>query len=96
MFFAQIDSGPTYGELIDLLLEVEGQADATDSLCKEMERRYPDIPIDRPSRLHDTIQRIAAPTRPSIRGGSAKLSGSPLKTYRTRKWKPCIRNAGMV
>ena len=34
---------------------------------------------------------IAAPVRPSLRGGS-KLIGSELSLYRERKWVPRIRN----
>ena len=85
-------NNPTYGELIDLLLESEEKPNTVDLLCSEIHKRYPNIPVNRPTRLFDTINRIAGPTRPSLRG-SAKLSGSPLVTYRKRTWKPRTRTS---
>lgn len=82
---------PTYGDLIDLLKKVEGQPDAANLLFMEVRQNYPSIPIGRPNRLLDTVKRIAAPTQSSLHGG-AKLSGSPLATYRKRSWEPRIRN----
>ena len=76
-------------------MELEGQADVADLLCTEICRRYPGISVGRPSRLFDTIQRIVGPTRPSLRG-TAKLTGSPLASYRRRVWEPRIRNTGKI
>ena len=84
---------PTYGELIDVFVELEGRAGAADLLCSEICRRYPGLMIGRPSRLFDTIQRIVGPTRASLRG-TAKLTGSPLASYRRRVWEPRIRTTG--
>ena len=86
---------PTYGELIDIFVKVEAQANAQDLLCSEILRRYPRISIGRPSRLFDTVQRIVGPTRPSLRG-TAKLIGSPLASYRRRVWEPRIRTTGIM
>ena len=83
-------SNPTYGELIDLLTELEGRANTVDLLCSTICKQYPNISVSRPMRLFDTIKRIAGPTRPSLRG-PAKLAGSPLATYRKRVWKPRTR-----
>ena len=83
-------SSPTYGELIDLLTELEGRPDIVDLLCSKICKQYPNICVSRPMRLFDTIKRIAGPTRPSLRG-PAKLAGSPLGTYRKRVWKPHTR-----
>jgi hypothetical protein len=41
----------------------------------------------------DSIQRIVGPTRPFLLG-AAKLTGSPLASYRKRVWQPRIRNEG--
>jgi len=83
---------PTYGELIDLLTELEGRPNTIDFLCSEICKRYPNLCVSRPTRLFDTINHIAGPTRPSLRG-PAKLAGSPLVTYRKRIWKPRTRTA---
>lgn len=83
---------PTYGELIDLFTEVEGRANTTDLLYSEFCTRYPKISVSRPTRLFDTVKPIVGPTRPSLRG-AAKLSGSPLATYRKRVWKHRIRTS---
>ena len=82
---------PTYGEHIDIFVWVE--ADAADLLCSEICRRYPNLLVGRPSRLFDTVQRIVGPTRASLRG-TAKLTGSPLVSYRRRVWEPRIRTTG--
>lgn len=80
-------SNPTYGELIDLLAELDGRTNIVDLLCSEICQRYPNISVSRPARLFDTINRIVMPTRPSLRG-PPKLIGSPLATYRKRVWIP--------
>ena len=54
-------------------------------------RQYPTVEVGRPSRVYDTISRLVGPTRPSLRG-PAKLTGSPLASYRKRIWLPRIRN----
>ena len=78
---------PTYGVLIDLL-------DRNDEahLYSEFKSMYPLIPVGRPKRFYETVQRIAAPTRPSLISGP-KLHGSPLRSYRRRLWEPRIRNS---
>ena len=43
--------------------------------------------------IYDTVNHIAAPTRPCIRGES-KLCGSHLVSYRSKEWIPRIRNTG--
>ena len=65
-------------------MELEGQADVADLLCSEICKRYPSMSVSRPSRLFDTI---VGPTRPSLRG-TAKLTGSPLASYRRNVCEP--------
>ena len=60
-------------------------------LCSRVKEAYPNIRIARPKRFYDTVKNIAAPVRPSLRGGS-KLFGSELSLYREKKWVPRIRN----
>ena len=81
---------PSYGELIDLYLKFEGEADIGQLLRSELCRLYPALSISRSSRFLNTVQRIVAPTRPSLLG-PAKLTGSPLASYRKRTWEPRIR-----
>ena len=85
---------PTYGDLIQKLEAAEEQSktseeSVSDLLVSCFHRQYPSIPIGRPSRFHDTVQRIAAPTR-QTRG--RQLGGSPLRSYLRRVWMPRIRN----
>ena len=85
---------PTYGELIQLLGDAEKSAKNTgqcvsELLCFHFQKLYPHIPIGRPGRFYDTVQRVAAPTRPSSRN---PLCGSPLRSYLKRSWSPRIRN----
>lgn len=86
---------PLYGELIDMLDEAENEADSpgcvSHLLLQKFKNRYEDITVDRPEHFYDTVCRIAAPTKPSMRG-VAKLTGSPLTTYKQRKWVPKVRN----
>ena len=83
---------PSYGEMIDLLSNVEkSYVDVPETLCSQFREQYPHIPIGRPDRFYDTVKRLAAPTRPSIKGPS-KLQGSPLVTYRRRTWVPKKNN----
>lgn len=67
----------TYGELIDLFEQFEGEPNASDLLCAEISKQYSNISVNRPGRLFDVISRIVAPVKPSLRG-KAKLSGTPL------------------
>ena len=62
-----------------------------ETLCSKVKEAYPNIAIAWPKRFYDTVKNIAAPVRPSLRGGS-KLFGSELSLYRERKWVPRIRN----
>ena len=84
---------PTYGELIHMLEAAEGQSKISgesELLASYFHRQYPFIPIGRPSRFHDTVQRIAAPTQCNTMG--KQLGGSPLRSYLKRVWMPRIRN----
>lgn len=56
-------------------------------LLQSLRQKYKHLSVGRPERFYDTVCRIAAPTRPSLRG-EAKLVGSPLATYRRRAWVP--------
>lgn len=84
---------PSYGELIDMLdaaqLEATTIKDKHPStlLLQNLRQKYKYLSTGRPERFYDTVCRIAAPTRPSLRG-EAKLVGSPLATYRRRAWVP--------
>ena len=84
---------PSYGELIDMLNAAESEADksrdthAKTLLLDKFRQKYKHVSISRPERFYDTVCRIAAPTRPSLKGTS-KLQGSPLVTYRRRIWVP--------
>ena len=85
-------SCPTYGEVIDLYEAFGERPDAAHLLCSEMSKLYPCIPTKRPGRLFDSVKRIVAPTRPSLKG-AAKVTGSPLASYRKRIWEPRVRTA---
>ena len=85
-------SCPTYGEIIDLYEAFGERPDAAHLLCSEMSKLYPCIRTKRPGRLFDSMKRIVAPTRPSLKG-TAKVTGSPLASYRKRIWEPRIRTA---
>ena len=80
---------PSYGELIDLFEETKHGGE--EFLCSKFRNLYPEIYIGRPRRFYETVQRIAAPTKASLRGES-KLQGSQLASYRKRSWEPRIRN----
>lgn len=83
---------PTYGELIDIFEETERECpNSEDLLCDKFKAHYPKISIGRPRRFYETVSRIVAPTKPSLRG-ECKLYGSPLASYRKRVWQPRIRN----
>ena len=86
------DTGPQYGELIDLYQELEEESNLQDSLFSELSSRYPHLNLSRPTRVLDSIKRIIAPTRPSLRG-PAKVTGSGLAAYRNRVWRPRIRTS---
>ena len=51
----------------------------------------PDLTVGRENRFYETVKRIAAPTRPSLRG-ECKLMGSPAQRYKEKVWVPRIRN----
>ena len=74
----------------DLFIELEGKPNTVDLLCCMICKQYPNISVSHPMRLCDTINRIAGPTRPLLRG-PAKLDGLPLASYRKRVWKPHTR-----
>ena len=87
----------THGELIGLLYQAESKCDKhnTKELSKLLvtlfKERHPSIYIGRPRRFLNTVQRIAAPTRPSMIGES-KLDGDCLRAYMKKTWEPRIRN----
>ena len=86
---------PTYGELIEMLQSAEREAKKMDKSVSELlalkfHSKYSYISIGRHGRFHDTVQRIAAPTRSSR--GVKYLNGSPLRSYLKRVWMPRIRN----
>ena len=60
-------------------------------LLQKFKNCYQDITVGRPERFYDTVCRIAAPTKQSLRG-TIKLTGSPLATYKQRVWLPKVRN----
>jgi len=88
---------PLYGELIDMLNEAEDEAEnpgqVSHLLVQKFNDLYRHIETGRPESFYDTACRIAAPTKPSLRG-TAKLTGSPLVSYKRREWIPKIRNKG--
>ena len=88
-------NNPTYGDLIDIFERHEGEKHATELIFSEVRRRYPCVSVSRPTRFFDTVRRIVGPTRPSLRG-TAKLTGSPLASYRRRVWEPRIRNTSRM
>ena len=83
---------PTYGELIYLLEEVEQESPNDESLLySKFKVLYPNIYVGRPRRFYETLTRLAAPTKSSLRG-KVSLTGSPLTSYRKRTWQPRLRN----
>lgn len=84
-----------YGELIDLLEEVERESPNDENLLySKFKVMYPKIYVGRPRRFYETITRLAAPTKHSLQG-KCSLTGSPLTSYRKRIWQPRLRNVGM-
>ena len=71
--------------------EQECPRNSEELLCSKFKRLYPNIYIGRPRRFYETVSRILAPTKHSLRC-ECKLSGSPLSSYRKRIWEPRIRN----
>jgi hypothetical protein len=93
--FIKVILGISYGVLIDILEEVEKECpdsrDIAHQLSSKIQLLNPDIVIGRESRFYETVKRIAAPMRPSIRGDS-KLKGSLAQRYRDKVWIPRVRN----
>ena len=83
-----LDIALTYGELIDYIDECE---DDPKRLLSKFKDTYPSIYIGRADRFYETVRRIVAPTRPSLRGGCS-LSDLQIAAYRKRIWKPRIHN----
>ena len=81
---------PTYGELIDLFEKYEDQPNAEHLICSKVSERHPTICTKRSGRLFNSVQRIVAPTRTSLRGPAKISGGSPLSSYRRRVWQPRI------
>ena len=69
---------PSYSELIDKLNAAESEATisrniyASTLLLGKFRKKYKNVSIGRPERFYDTVQRIAALTRSSLKG-TAKL-----------------------
>ena len=85
-------STPTYGDLIDLYEEVKSKnPNNVEVLLSEFKKIYPECPVGRATRFYDAVQRIIAPTKPSVIKKPC-LNGSPLQSYRRKEWKPRIRN----
>ena len=86
---------PTFGELIAFLEAAESESNAEASIAEiitlKVRTKYPEIPILRPSRFLDCMERLAAPTKPSSIG-PPKLTHSPLRSYLRREWIPRTRN----
>ena len=88
----------TYGDLIDLYNIASTRAEQCGSLCVKdlfIELFYESFPsyhlTSRPERFIETVERIVAPTKSSLRG-PPKLSDSSLLSYRHRIWKPRVGN----
>lgn len=93
--FIKVILGITYGVLTDILEEVEKECpdsrDIAHQLLSKIQLLNPDIAIGRESHFYETVKRIAAPMRPSIRGDS-KLKGSLAQRYRDKVWIPRVQN----
>ena len=72
---------------------VDENTSVPDILFEKFQLAHPHVNVGRPKRLYDTVKRIAAPTQPSLRGGS-KISGQDLLLYRSKTWVPRVRNPG--
>jgi len=96
---AMCNKKPLYGELIEMLNEAKSEAESPTEVSHLLVQKFSDlyqhIVIGRPERFCDTVCRIAAPTKSSLRG-AAKLIGSPLVSYKRREWMPKIRNKGKL
>ena len=86
----------TYGEMIDMFenIEKESRGDVH-LLISNFTKSYPNVTTGWPVRFYTTVERIAIPTMPSLRGEVKIQGGSPLASYRRRLWIPRTRNAGM-
>ena len=72
---------PTYGELIDLLEEVEQESPNNESLLySKFQVLYPNIYVGHPRRFYETLTCLAAPTKSSLRE-KVSLTGSLLTSY---------------
>ena len=69
---------PTFGEAAESESNVE--ASIAEILASKVKMKYPEIPIHRPNRFLDSVERLAAPTKPSSIG-PPKLTHSPLRSY---------------
>ena len=81
----------TYGDIIKLFEQSEqAKPGDKDHLCCVFKHMYPNIYISCPRRFYDTVLRIVASTRSSIRGGR-RLNRSQLVSYCKKTWTPRIR-----
>ena len=60
-------------------------------MCRDL-KQFPSISIKHSGHVANTITHIVAPTKRSL-NGTLKLTGSPLRTYHQRIWKPRVRTA---
>lgn len=71
----------------------EDQSNAEHLLYSEILERHPIISSKRPGRLFNSIQKIVAPTKASLKGPAKLPEGSLLSSYRRRVWQPRITRA---
>ena len=84
--------GVAYGDLIDIFEQCDSESPGNkEHLYTKFKSCYPDIYIGRSDRFYQTVLRIVAPTRPSLRGDSS-IKGANLLSYRKKTWVPRIRN----
>ena len=94
-YFFLADKRPTYGELIDLLQEVEQESPNNENLLySKFKELYPKIYVGCPRRFYETVTHLEAPTKSSLRGKSG-LTGSLLTSYWKRSWQPRLHNLGV-
>ena len=69
--------------------------DDPERLLSKFKGTYPFVYVGCADHFYETITRIVAPTRPSLRGGCS-LSDLQIAAYRKRIWKPRIHNTSKL